>query len=503
MAALKGTAIIELAEADGSKKTYKHDNMITNAPADLCKSNRGEMATILKMMSNGDSYAKTLFGGILLFNDTLNTDAGDYFLPSGKITGYASQSAYTGLDTARGSMNEAESGLQEDGSYKFVWDFSTSQGNGVIKSLALCPNIMGEIGATETVVSSERKSFTNINSQTAPFDSNGEMLNNNSVLDGLATPYYLFLIAELDGVGYAVWTDNLESYNGNNHILKNGGILYIYRFSLGVDKVTLTDKAGQATYIDRVDVQLPTDFTADLYSPGYNTQYSSLAFSFLPEVGKVIVYPCCKKASIAVNGTCKFLEIDLKNNMAISQYSFTNTTAGTIPSAGDLSVNSGYSATAVFKDYIVVAADVTGGRKLYAIKRSDNTQVKELKYPSGKEALLATDFVFYPSFWTDTMAVIGLGNQNYASDYCHYILDLVNGIILDTNAKGLTECNNIQTLSKAAYIKTGPYTAYSTIPNPFVLTTKNNLDSPVTKTASQTMKITYTLSVADTAGSEV
>ena len=29
--------------------------------------------------------------------------------------------------------------------------------------------------------------------------------------------------------------------------------------------------------------------------------------------------------------------------------------------------------------------------------------------------------------------------------------------------------------------------------NPFILTTKNNLDEPVVKTASQTMKITYTL----------
>jgi hypothetical protein len=29
--------------------------------------------------------------------------------------------------------------------------------------------------------------------------------------------------------------------------------------------------------------------------------------------------------------------------------------------------------------------------------------------------------------------------------------------------------------------------------NPFILTTKNNLGEPVVKTASQTMKITYTL----------
>ena len=71
--ALKGTATIELTNADGSKEIYKHDNMITNAVQDLCMSQRGEMATILKIVDNGDSHAQTLFGGLLLFDETLDT----------------------------------------------------------------------------------------------------------------------------------------------------------------------------------------------------------------------------------------------------------------------------------------------------------------------------------------------------------------------------------------------------------------------------------------------
>ena len=161
--ALHGSATIELTNADGSKEIIKHDNMITNAVNDLLKSQRGELATIMKHMKNGESYAQALFGGILLFGETLDTDANKYFLPTTNIVGYASQDAYGGLDVARGSVNSSESGLQEDGSYKFVWDFATSQANGKISAIALCPNVMGQIGASHSIVNSERKDFSEKN----------------------------------------------------------------------------------------------------------------------------------------------------------------------------------------------------------------------------------------------------------------------------------------------------------------------------------------------------
>ena len=114
---IKGSATIELTNSDGSKEIYKHDNMITNAVNDLCMSQRGEMATIFKIVDNGDSYAQALFGGLLLFDDTLDTDANNYFLPTVKCTGYASQAAYAGLDPCRGSFNASEGGVQADGCY--------------------------------------------------------------------------------------------------------------------------------------------------------------------------------------------------------------------------------------------------------------------------------------------------------------------------------------------------------------------------------------------------
>ena len=260
---IKGSATIELTNADGSKEIYKHDNMITNAVQDLCMSQRGEMATILKIVNNGDSYAQALFGGLLLFDETLDTDANNYFIPTAKCTGYASQDAYAGLDTCRGSFNQSEGGIQPDGSYKFVWDFATSQANGTIKSLALCPNMMGQIGLTSSKISSESKSFLMKRTDVDPFNSYGYMLKENTTIDGFSSQS-IYTIAVIDDIAYAISSDNTGFRGGgasaNLCVKKNGGILKLFRFKLGASSIALTDKVCMANYIDTVNVQLPTEF---------------------------------------------------------------------------------------------------------------------------------------------------------------------------------------------------------------------------------------------------
>ena len=73
----------------------------------------------------------------------------------------------------------------------------------------------------------------------------------------------------------------------------------------------------------------------------------------------------------------------------------------------------------------------------------------------------------------------------------------------DTNVEKITNNWNFDIGNQSVFGMTGNYLIYQPVVNPLILCTKNNLDSPVTKTASQTMKITYTLSVADTEGNEV
>lgn len=495
---IKGSATIELTNADGSKEIYKHDNMITNAVQDLCMSQRGEMATILKIVNNGDSYAHALFGGLLLFDETLDTDANNYFIPTAKCTGYASQDAYAGLDTCRGSFNASEGGLQADGSYKFVWDFSTSQANGTIKSLALCPNMMGQIGLTNSQVKSEKKSFTMKRTSVAPFDSDGKMLASDVVIDGYQAKN-MYIVGVIDDIAYAVSTDN-TGYSGSGvsntlSIKNNGGTLKLFRFKLGADSIALSDKVCMASYIDTISVQLPQEFFSSLSFATYGTY---IAFNYDKDNNKFIVFPCKMKSDLAQRGTIKYFEIDVTNNYATTTFTFTNNTTGAIPADG----SPGKYNIWINKDYIVSFGKYAGNDyRVYVTKRNDNTQVKEVQRDDGTAYSLAGYFLV-PIFWKDNILFARLfPNSNL--DNIFVVIDLSTGKMKDTNVKEITNNWNFDIGNQSVFGMTGNNLIYQPVVNPFILCTKNNLDSPVTKTASQTMKITYTLSVADTAGSEV
>ena len=496
--ALKGTATIELTNADGSKEIIEHDNMITNAVNDLCMSQRGEMATILKIVDNGDSYAQALFGGLLLFDETLNSDPADYFLPTVKCTGYASQDAYAGLDTCRGSFNASEGGLQADGSYKFVWDFATSQANGTIKSLALCPNMMGQIGLTNSQVKSEKNSFNMKRTSVAPFDSEGKMLASDVVIDGYPAKN-MYIVGVIDDIAYAVSTDN-TGYSGSGvsntlSIKNNGGILKLFRFKLGADSIALSDKVCMASYIDTISVQLPQEFFESLSFTTYGTY---IAFNYDKNNNKFIIFPCKRNSDLATHGTIKYCEIDVANNYTTTVFTFTNNTTCIIPADG----NPGQYNIWINKDYIVSFGKYAEkDYRVYVTKRNDNTQVKEVQRDDGTAYSLES-YYLAPIFWKDNILFARL-NINSTKYIIFVVIDLSTGKVKDTNIKGITNNWNFDIGNQSVFGMTGNNLIYQPVVNPFILCTKNNLSSPVTKTASQTMKITYTLSVSDTAGSEV
>ena len=58
---------------------------------------------------------------------------------------YASNNVNSTANTARGSMNLTESKALENG-YKFVWEFTPSQGNGTIAAAALTSALGGQNG---------------------------------------------------------------------------------------------------------------------------------------------------------------------------------------------------------------------------------------------------------------------------------------------------------------------------------------------------------------------
>lgn len=509
--ALHGSATIELTNADGSKQVVKHDNIVTNAANEMLRSYKGEQPVITRLSSVGTSYVTQLFGGIMLFNKPLNNNPEDYAINTTKITGYASQDAYNGVDVARGSANLSESGLQEDGSYKLVFDFDTSKANGQIQSIGLCPNIMGQIGASDEIDTSSTylKGFDLSKSGGATVDTLGRMLDTSGYTDGIENSA-MRLVAVIGDIAYAVnyynvWCSNSSSIKAQN-VAQNGGILKLYKFRLGAFSVGLGNTAGRAHFLECIDVQLPSDFISTLYN---GTSAYTISYYFDVDNKKLIVFPCVIKTDVPVNGTVIYCEIDLMNNMAVTKRTFTNTTAGVLyyysSTAGFREQQVSSHLLYILKNHIVLVTYIASAGKcrMYVIDKTDNSKVVEAKmggvpfeefgYKSG------TGFGFAPIFVSDNILVFAriYVASSSADNAYYYMLDLTTGEIKRTNAKGLYVYSMVSFGNIATVFACDPYLACKTTLNPFILTTKNNLDTPVVKTASQTMKITYTLTESE------
>ncbi len=142
---LKGTMVLELTdEATREVERITEENMVTEAVNDILGMNpmgvfysEEDLADVLSWNGTLLPICPNMVGGILLFPQTLEEDAAHIYEMSGNLpVAYASNNVNTTANTARGSLNQTESKALENG-YKFVWEFTPSQGNGTIAAVAL------------------------------------------------------------------------------------------------------------------------------------------------------------------------------------------------------------------------------------------------------------------------------------------------------------------------------------------------------------------------------
>lgn len=140
---LKGTTIIELTDVNnGEVESIVEENMITKALSDFFSHNVDGMLFNVSgsagdLSGNMTPICPNGIGGVLLFSDAIVEDENVYYAPSANpCIGYASNDVNATANVMRGSLNLTETQKLENG-YKFVWDFTTSQGNGTISAVAL------------------------------------------------------------------------------------------------------------------------------------------------------------------------------------------------------------------------------------------------------------------------------------------------------------------------------------------------------------------------------
>lgn len=127
----------------GEVETYEKDNIVTLAVNNIFENNLAGVIDYKKV-----TPLKKMFGGLFLFEDSLNTAA--IYPPSettNKLVGHAGQHSHATASTKRGNPNGGESSEVLHG-YKFVWDFATNQANGTIGAAALTHQNGGDVGLT-------------------------------------------------------------------------------------------------------------------------------------------------------------------------------------------------------------------------------------------------------------------------------------------------------------------------------------------------------------------
>lgn len=142
---LKGTMVLELKDtATGEVETVTEENMVTNAVNNILGLNPMGIFYTEEKLAGGTPWngnllpiCPNMIGGILLFSKALEEDVDNLYVKSDNLpVAYASNNVNSTANTARGSLNQTESKKLDNG-YKFVWEFTPSQGNGTIAAVAL------------------------------------------------------------------------------------------------------------------------------------------------------------------------------------------------------------------------------------------------------------------------------------------------------------------------------------------------------------------------------
>lgn len=476
---MKGHAKIELIEvATGKKKVVEHDNMLTKAISEYVKPIALTGYTPLLDCKTKGQF-NVLFGGLFLFDGAIEENADITYPPKGvHCTGRGSNISYGGEDTNLGSFNSNESGFDENGNYKMVWDFNTSQANGTIAALSLTSLLGGRSGLGSPAYDSA------INSSTAQTLYSTDYGFYQKVKDATISDKIAFAIG--DCLYFLLYYNVYYSSSEADLYMKNSGTLSFLKVKMPVDNIVFSNnKSNEPMRYERVDISIPSKIMNQI------TDNNGIIGGICLDGRYMYVMLTTAHKYIAKNEEINLLKIDTQNNFSAECVSFINTTNevlfrsylssnNKIPDyGGEWFVADGY--------YICINQDRD---KLYRIKIADSTDVAAIDMSLAKGWDKNTQKRFVGKI-TDAHVLL----KNYGNSY---IIDLDEWTCKCSlfNSFG-TEYLTTVTADKSKFIismRNGYSPMLVIVQNPFYIATINNLSEPVTKTSAHTMKVTYTLS---------
>lgn len=478
--ALKGKTTFELTDVNtGEVEVIEDTNMITNALQEFVATYGYFGCDVLgNNILGGNSFWVNALGGLFLFDTKLDENVNNILMPAGiKMVGNGSYNiSNSGSVTELGSYNTSESGLQSDGSVKFVYDFSTSQANGSIACACLTSKIGGYMGmgnSNEKRIFNENYGFINFIS-----DSFHERTSN--VNGSERDTQHLLYASYNDNAIYLSnpYNTTYDADNANEHwsVTKK---IQILKVKAGFTSVSIKERLLLNQVVETYDIDIPQDIIT--YMGTSNTS----VYMNADTDGNVFVIFNTNGDSLSNNSFCWIMKIDRERN--VTQYKFTNNVGTKLAFKREHMVFNG--------EYLFVYTS-NAPYKLYGIKYSDSTQIIENSRIYGSK---------YTLFNIDKN-LIGMFGNSYNSYYYYApsVYDVINNELRFVNGRG-GNSNDIYIPfidRKGVYMtvynyKDGVSTNYfRVLKEPRYLATINNLREPVVKTASKTMKVTYTITEA-------
>ena len=479
---IKGKTTFELTDVNtGEVEVIEDSNMITNGL-------QGFLTTYgyfgCDVLSDDQIGASSLWvnalGGLFLFDSRLEENVNNILMPAGvKMIGNGSKDvANSGDVTELGSYNTTESGLQSDGSVKFAYDFSTAQANGTIACACLTSKLGGYIGmgnSNQKRIYNEDYSFTAFISDDKhrrPSNIDGSKGDKQHVLYASYNDNAIYLSNPYNIKYDSSYADQHWSISKKIQILKvKAGFT-----SVGIKERLLLNQVSE-TY----DIDIPQDIITYMKSAG-NVSITQLVYINADTDGNVFVVFNTGGDTLKNDAFCWIMKIDRERN--VTHYKFTNNVGMALVFDRRYMVFNG--------EYLFVYTN-TSSCKLYGIKYSDSTQIIDVNLTFDSK---------YNLFNIDKNLIGMFGNLYNSSNrrYAPLVYDVVNNELRYCNGNG---GNSRSDLYIPFIDKKGVYIHYNNefsylrvLKEPRYLATINNLSEPVVKTASKTMKVTYTITEA-------
>ena len=307
---IKGKTIIELKDVHtGEVEVIEEENMVTNALQYILNPMGYVKAADPMYSTEYVYYYQTLTGGLLLLNKSIEEKADNVDLPGDvEQTGCAVYGKQNTSDqTLRGSYNATESEIDlENKRVKYVYDFTTSEGNGTIACVALTHALGGysNRGLETPPVRALYPYYKSIGSGLLQYTgSNSGISGYDRTLSYTSYGTGLKWIIKIDATNDSVYYFSISSTTS----------IKILRYRANINTVSLFDRPGETrTLLEETEIT---------FTQAVNQQY--FAYNYDEETDKLYIMSSTSY-SIANNASYLITEIDMANNFAVKQYSMTN-----------------------------------------------------------------------------------------------------------------------------------------------------------------------------------